>query len=48
MYQALKSLGVDTELVIYPGQYHDMTRPSFLRDRLDRDLKWFDAHLKGG
>ena len=48
MYQALKSLGVDTELVIYPGQYHDLTRPSFLRDRLERDLKWFDAHLEGG
>jgi dipeptidyl aminopeptidase/acylaminoacyl peptidase len=48
MYQALKSLGVDTELIIYPGQYHDLTRPSFLRDRLDRDLKWFDAHLAGG
>ena len=48
MYQALKSLGVDTELIIYPGQYHDLTRPSFLRDRLDRDLKWFDGHLKGG
>jgi dipeptidyl aminopeptidase/acylaminoacyl peptidase len=45
MYQALKSLGLDTELIIYPGQYHDFTRPSFLRDRLDRDVKWFDAHL---
>lgn len=45
MYQALKSLGLDTELVIYPGEFHDMTRPSFLADRLDRDVKWFDAHL---
>jgi dipeptidyl aminopeptidase/acylaminoacyl peptidase len=25
MYQALRSLGVPTELVIYPGQYHEIT-----------------------
>ncbi len=42
MYQALKSLGVATELVIYPGQYHGITVPSYQRDRLARDLAWFD------
>jgi len=48
MYQALKSLGLETELVIYPGQFHELTQPSDLRDRLKRDLDWFDKHLKGG
>ena len=46
MYQALKSLGIDTQLVIYPGQYHGITRPSFKRDRLERYLAWYDRFLK--
>jgi dipeptidyl aminopeptidase/acylaminoacyl peptidase len=45
MYQALKSLGVETRLVIYPGQYHGLSRPSFLRDRMERYLDWYDRHL---
>ena len=47
MYQALKSLGIDTELVIYPGQFHGITKPSYLKDRLQRYLDWYDAHLLG-
>jgi dipeptidyl aminopeptidase/acylaminoacyl peptidase len=46
MYQALRSLGVPTELVIYPGQSHAITRPSFARDRLERYLAWYDRYLK--
>jgi dipeptidyl aminopeptidase/acylaminoacyl peptidase len=46
MYQALKSLNVDTELVIYPGQYHSITTPSYQRDRLERDLAWFNRYLR--
>jgi dipeptidyl aminopeptidase/acylaminoacyl peptidase len=46
MYQALKSLGVDTELVIYPGQFHGLTIPSYERDRLQRYLNWFNKYLK--
>jgi dipeptidyl aminopeptidase/acylaminoacyl peptidase len=45
MYQALKSRGVDTQLVIYPGQFHGLTRPSFLKDRQDRWLAWYDSRL---
>jgi len=45
MYQALKSLGRDTELVIYPGEYHEIRRPSFERDRLRRYLDWYARHL---
>jgi dipeptidyl aminopeptidase/acylaminoacyl peptidase len=48
MYQALKSLGVDTELVIYPGQYHGLSKPSYQRDRLERYVAWFDRYLKRG
>ena len=46
MYQALRSLGVPTELVIYPGQHHGLTRPSFLYDRLERYVAWYDKYLK--
>ena len=46
MYQALKSLGIDTELVIYPGQFHGLTTPSYQRDRLARYLAWYDKYLK--
>ena len=46
MYQALKSLGVDTELVIYPGQFHSLTIPSYERDRLQRYVNWFNKYLK--
>jgi len=45
MYQALRRLGVETGLVIYPGQNHTFTRPSFVLDRLKRYIQWFDAHL---
>jgi dipeptidyl aminopeptidase/acylaminoacyl peptidase len=46
MYQALRSNGVDTQLIIYPGQYHGIKRPSFLRDRAQRYLDWYARHLK--
>ena len=48
MYQALKSLGVDTQLVIFPGQFHGLTVPSYQRDRLQRYLAWYDKYLKAG
>ncbi len=46
MYQALRSLGRDTQLIIYPGQFHDISKPSYMRDRLERNLAWYDRYLK--
>jgi dipeptidyl aminopeptidase/acylaminoacyl peptidase len=46
MYQALKSLGVETGLVIYPDQHHSLSVPSYQRDRLTRWLGWYDRFLK--
>lgn len=48
MYQALRSLGVETQLVIYPGQFHGLTVPSYQRDRLQRYLDWFGRYLAPG
>jgi dipeptidyl aminopeptidase/acylaminoacyl peptidase len=46
MYEALRSLGRPTELVVYPGQFHGFTRPSYIRDRYERWLGWWDKYLK--
>jgi dipeptidyl aminopeptidase/acylaminoacyl peptidase len=46
MYQALRTLAVPTELVIYPGQFHIFTRPSYIHDRMQRYFTWFDRYLK--
>ena len=45
MYQALKSLGVPTQLVIYPNERHGITRPSFVKDRYERYLEWYGRYL---
>jgi dipeptidyl aminopeptidase/acylaminoacyl peptidase len=46
MYQALRSNGIESRLIIYPGQYHGIKRPSFLRDRAQRYLDWYARYLK--
>lgn len=47
MFQALRSLNVDTQLIIYPGQFHNVTTPSYRKDRLERYLAWYAKYLKG-
>jgi len=47
MYVTLKRLGVPTMLVVYPGEYHDFVRPSFVADLRIRMLFWFNHYIKG-
>jgi len=47
LYQALRRLGRETELVIYPGQGHGISRPSYQKDRYERYLAWYGKYLKG-
>jgi len=47
MYQAMKRLGRETQLVVYPGEHHIIQRPTFQKDRLERFLFWFDKYIKG-
>ena len=47
MYQAMKALGRQTELVVYPGEYHGFTVPSHIKDRLERYLAWYAHYVKG-
>jgi dipeptidyl aminopeptidase/acylaminoacyl peptidase len=45
MYQALKSLGQETQLVVYPGESHSLDKPSHRRDRMERYLGWYGKYL---
>ena len=46
MYQALRSLGIETQLVIYPNEFHGISRPSYVKDRYERYLAWYDKYVK--
>jgi len=46
LYQGLRRLGRETELVIYPGETHSIRRPSFQQDRFERYLAWYSKYLK--
>ena len=46
MYQALRSLGVETQLIIYPNENHGISRPSYVRDRYERYLGWYDKYVR--
>ena len=46
MYEAMKSLGRETELVVYPGEFHGFKTPSHIKDRLERNLAWYAHYVK--
>jgi tetratricopeptide (TPR) repeat protein len=39
---------VETELVIYPDQWHGIQTPSYQKDRFQRYVAWYDKHLRPG
>jgi dipeptidyl aminopeptidase/acylaminoacyl peptidase len=45
MYEALQTLGVPTELIAYPGAWHELDRPGYMRDRRQRYLAWYAKYL---
>ena len=46
LYQALRSLGVPTRLIVYPDEHHDIEVPSHYGHRLQAYTEWFDRYLK--
>ncbi len=46
LYQALKRLGRTTQLVVYPGESHGFTKPSYIKDRWERYLAWYGKFVK--
>src|SRR5262249_4344536 len=47
MYQALKALGRDTALVVYPGEYHEFSPPSHIADRFAPNRALYNHYVKG-
>ena len=48
-FTALKKLGKEVELVLFPGENHDLSRtgkPKHRVSRLQHYIRWFDGHLK--
>ncbi|MGD8540043.1 MAG: S9 family peptidase [Candidatus Aminicenantes bacterium] len=47
LYMALKRLGKTTKLVVYPGEFHGIGTPSYIKDLYTRYLEWFAKYVKG-
>jgi dipeptidyl aminopeptidase/acylaminoacyl peptidase len=45
LYRALKRYGVETQLVVYPGETHLPRQEKHQIDVLERMVDWFDRHL---
>ena len=45
-WHALKTLGVKTELVVYPDEGHRFSKPADQRDVLVRMIRWFNENLR--
>ena len=45
-WHALKTLGVPTQLIVYPGEGHLFIKPANQADRMDQTVAWFDRYLK--
>jgi len=48
-FTALKRMGKEAELVLFPGENHDLSRvgkPKHRVARLSHYIRWFDSHLK--
>jgi dipeptidyl aminopeptidase/acylaminoacyl peptidase len=46
-WRALKTLGVETELVVYAGEGHGNRKPENRRDEMRRTWSWFAEHMGG-
>ena len=47
MYEALRSVGTPAELIVYPGQFHGFTRPSYIKARYESWFDWYDKYVRG-
>lgn len=47
-FRALKAMGIDAQLMVYPKEGHRIMNAEHRRDRLLRTAEWFNAKLKPG
>jgi dipeptidyl aminopeptidase/acylaminoacyl peptidase len=45
MWHALRAEGVKTQLVVYPNEGHGFTNPEHIRDRAEREVRWFAENM---
>jgi dipeptidyl aminopeptidase/acylaminoacyl peptidase len=45
-WHALKTMGVDTQLVVYADEGHSIRKPAHRRDIARRLVQWFDKQMK--
>jgi dipeptidyl aminopeptidase/acylaminoacyl peptidase len=45
-WHALRTLGVETTLVVYEHEGHLFAKPAHQRDKIERTVAWFNTHLK--
>jgi len=48
MWHALREQGVKTQLVVYPNEGHGFTNPEHIRDRTEREVRWFAENMPPG
>jgi dipeptidyl aminopeptidase/acylaminoacyl peptidase len=46
-YQALKRLEIPTGLIIYPREGHGLREPNHQRDKVVREINWFNKYILG-
>ena len=44
-WHALRAEGVKTQLVVYPDEGHGFRNPAHIRDRAEREVKWFEQYM---
>jgi dipeptidyl aminopeptidase/acylaminoacyl peptidase len=47
-WHALRAEGVKTQLVIYPNEGHGFRNPDHIKDRAEREAKWFAENMPEG
>ncbi len=45
MWHALRDEGIKTQLVVYPNEGHGFTNPEHIRDRTEREVRWFAENM---
>lgn len=48
MYSALRRVGTPTRLVVFPGETHTLSTPSYLEQEILMDVAWFDRWMRAG